>query len=70
LHSDCEAALLAEGSQQEDLWGAGWDSLTGQIHFDSIINIRSWQKNFSPVIQDAAVRARIAEIINDLLGGI
>lgn len=70
LHSDCEATMLAEGSQQEDLWGATWNSISHKIRYDSIINIRPWQKNYSPVIQDATVQARVAEVINDLLGGI
>jgi hypothetical protein len=24
LHADCEAALLANGSKQENVWGADW----------------------------------------------
>jgi hypothetical protein len=24
LHADCEAELLNDGSQQEDIWGAYW----------------------------------------------
>jgi Protein of unknown function (DUF5674) len=24
LHADCEAALLEDGSRQEDVWGADW----------------------------------------------
>ena len=70
LHVDGEAELLAEGCRQEDLWGASWDSVTRRIRYDSMVNLRPQQKNFSPEIQDPAVRARVAEIINDLLGGI
>lgn len=70
LHSDCEAELLAEGSQQENLWGVSWNSVTHKINYESIINIRARQKNYSPVLQAPAARARIAEIINDLLGGV
>lgn len=67
LHSDCEDELLAEGCKQEDLWGVSWDSMTRQIKFDSMVNVRPRQQSYSPFLQDAAVRARIAEIIHDLL---
>ncbi len=70
LHVDCENELLAEGCQQEDLWGVSWNPTERTIEYDSVINLRPRQKNYSPLIQDPAVRARVAEIINDLLGGI
>lgn len=70
LHSDCEAALLAEGCQQADLWGASWNLITLTTDFESIINIRAQQKNYSPVLRDPAARACLAAIIKDLLGGI
>jgi len=31
LHADCEAALLEDGSQQEDIWGADWIQI-GRAH--------------------------------------
>lgn len=28
MHADCEAALIEDGSRQEDIWGANWIPLT------------------------------------------
>ena len=28
LHAECEAALLKDGSQQKDIWGADWIPFT------------------------------------------
>jgi hypothetical protein len=32
--------LLADGSRQEDLWGANWYPASREIHFEALINIR------------------------------
>ncbi len=40
MHADCEALLLAEGSEQDDLWGANWYPAEQRIEFESLINIR------------------------------
>lgn len=40
LHADCEAALLEDGSRQEDVWGADWIPGAQQVTFESLINIR------------------------------
>ena len=43
MHADQEAALLAEGSDQRDLWGINlYPQLAGPdwIEFDSMINLR------------------------------
>lgn len=69
LHSDCENELLAEGCQQEDLWGASWQQVTHSIDFGSMINYRARQKNYAEIPQDAAVRSRMVEVIKDLLEG-
>lgn len=31
LHTDCEAVLLADGSKQENVWGADWIPSTQQV---------------------------------------
>jgi hypothetical protein len=69
LHSDCEEALLATGSSQEDVWAAQWIPDTGDLLFDSIVNIRPRQGNRTTGIEDPALRARLAEIVHRLLGG-
>ena len=40
LHADCEAALLDDGSRQEDVWGADWYPQQQEVGFESLINIR------------------------------
>ncbi len=67
MHSDGEAELLAQGSQQSDLWGINLhpDKYTTDefIEFDSMINIRPRQNNPSRDVLDPSVRAKIVEII-------
>ena len=68
LHADCEAVLLAEGSQQECIWGADWLPETQEVTFESLINIRPHQNNRSMEIQDPDIRAQVAAIGQRLLG--
>lgn len=70
MHADCESALLADGSQQEDIWGADWNPAAQQITFEALINIRPRQNNPSMEILDAAIRDRVTEITRHLLGGV
>ena len=68
MHADCEAALLEDGSQQEDVWGADWNPAAQQVTFESLINIRPRQNNPSMDILDKAIRQRVAEIAYQLVG--
>ena len=71
LHADEEASLIDDGSSQGDLWGinlypadhprAAW------IEFDSMINVRPRQGNRSRSVEDPAARARIVEIVEQLV---
>ncbi len=70
MHADCEAVLLEDGSQQEDIWGADWVPPTQAIRYEALMNIRPRQNNPSMKILDPSVRARIAEIVPALLGGV
>ncbi len=70
LHADCEAALIDEGSRQEDIWGADWIPSTQQIHYEALINIRPHQNNPSMAILDPSLCSRINEIVQRLLGGV
>ena len=38
-HVDGEQLLLKDGSQQKNLWGGGLDLETGEVDFDSMINL-------------------------------
>lgn len=70
MHADCEAALLEQGSEQDDLWGANWYPAEQQIEFESLINIRPRLGNRSIIIQNDHVRDQVASITHDLLGGV
>lgn len=67
LHVDGEKLLLQDGSKQSDLWGAGIDLETGEVDFDSMINLRPGQGNSSREVLDKDVRNQIGIIIRGLL---
>ncbi len=66
-HADCEKVLLDDGSRQEDVWGATWWTGTNDVTHESLINIRSRQRNYSMVIADQTIRDRVTEITRRLL---
>lgn len=66
-HFEAEEILLKEGSKQEDLWGGGLDLETGEIDFDSMINIRPNQGNTSREILSEEIRGKIEKIIREFL---
>jgi hypothetical protein len=70
LHADEEAALIEQGSAQQDLWGINiyhekprpeW------IEFDSMINIRPRMSNRSRGVEDASTQQLIIEIVDSLI---
>jgi len=66
MHADQEAALLAEGANQRDLWGINlYPQLEGSdwIEFDSMINLRPSFGNRSRGVDDAATRDAIAALV-------
>lgn len=65
-HVDGEQLLLKDGSRQEDLWGAGLDLETGEMDFDSMINLRPAQ-NSSREILDQKIRQQVELITRSLL---
>lgn len=65
-HVDGEQLLLEDGSRQEDLWGAGLDLETGEMDFDSLINLRPTQ-NTSREILDKKIREQVELITRSLL---
>ena len=70
LHSDEEALLLDNGSEQADLWGVNlYPDLPHSewIEFDSMINIRPSQGNRSRGIEDPAIRDRVVSIVASLV---
>ena len=72
LHSDEEAALIDDGSAQEQVWGINLYPAEGEdawIEFDSLINVRPSQGNRSRNVEDTALRDRIRRIVTDLVEG-
>lgn len=68
MHADCETILLAEGSEQDDLWGANWFPSEQRIEYESLINIRPRLGNRSIVIQGEDIRRQVAAIAYELMG--
>ena len=69
MHADCEAALLEDGSEQADVWGADWLPNTKKVRFESMINIRPRQQNRSAYIEDQARRATVEQIVRERFEG-
>jgi hypothetical protein len=67
LHADGEQMLLQDGSRQADLWGGGLELETGEVDYDSLINIRVNQGNASREVLDKNVRDQMLSIVRDLL---
>ena len=69
MHADGEALLLADGSQQEDLWGANWYPDSDEARFEALINIRPRDGNRRLQVESEATRAKMEAVIRRLLGG-
>lgn len=71
LHADEESLLLEQGSKQADLWGINlYPADFGQVdwlEFDSMINLRPSQKNFSRGIDNQEIQQKIREIVAKLI---
>src|SRR3989344_9588659 len=69
LHSDEEAVLIENGSEQKNVWGINLypEKKEDWIEFDSMINLRPSQGNLSRDIEDSEARKKIAEKINELI---
>ena len=70
MHADQEAELLAEGSEQRDLWGINlYPQVEGPdwLEFDSMINLRPSFGNRSRGVDDAATREAIAALVDSLV---
>jgi len=66
-HFDDEQVLLNDGSNQEDLWGGGYDTKTQEVDYNSVINLRPNQANPSRDILSLEIREKFDKIINKLL---
>lgn len=66
-HVEGEEILLKDGSRQSDLWGGGYDLESGEIDFDSMINIRPAQGNSSREVLDPEIRKSVEKIVKEIL---
>ena len=67
LHSDCEQALLLDGSKQEHVWGGDWFPDIQEVGFESLINIRPRQGNRGLELQLPELRQKFEAIVRCLL---
>lgn len=70
MHADEEAFLLKSGSSQDDLWGINlYPDQTGDdfIEFDSMINVRPRQNNFSRSVENIDIQKKIIALVNSLI---
>lgn len=70
MHCDEESVLLEKGSNQQNLWGINiYPDKTGEelIEYDSMINLRPSQGNYSRSVDDPQIRERIAQIVRNLV---
>ena len=69
MHADAESLLLANSSQQDDLWGINiYPDLPSdeRIEYESLINIRP-QQNKSMIVESEEMRKKIKLIIDTLI---
>lgn len=67
MHFDAEQMLLADGSNQQNLWGGGLDLETKEIDFNSMINLRPQMNNPSRDVLDIKIRGKMEKIVKKIL---
>jgi hypothetical protein len=73
MHSDLEALLLEQGSDQTSLWGINlYPELPNEdwLEYDSMINLRPRHGNRSRGVDDPAIRDSIRTLVNALFMGL
>jgi len=66
-HSDCEKVLIANGSQQKDVWGGGYKPFSKEVDFYSLINIRPKAGNPDQDILSPEIRSKFEKITRQIL---
>ena len=66
--SIAEQMLLEDGSRQENIWGADSDP-SGEVRFESLINIRPRQGNRSLELQSPELRQDVERIVRRIFEG-
>lgn len=67
MHYDEEQELLEYGSRQENLWGGGIDLETGEVTYDSMINIRPAVGNNKRDIESDKIKEKFKKIVAALI---
>lgn len=70
MHCDEESVLLEKGSSQGSLWGINIypeKSKEDFIEYNSMINLRPSQGNFSRGVEDPQIRQKIARVVWNLV---
>jgi hypothetical protein len=67
LHADCEALLIADGSEQESIWGANWIPSEKKVTYEAMLNIAPRRHNRSMEIQDPKIRHVVGVIAREIL---
>ncbi|MCK4446874.1 MAG: hypothetical protein KAW56_07315 [Candidatus Marinimicrobia bacterium] len=70
MHADAEALLLKDGSKQSNLWGGGLfpeNEPEDRIQYESFINVRPRNDNFSMNIEDKNIRNKVRFLIETLI---
>lgn len=70
LHSDLEQLFLEDGSAQKDLWGINLQPMNEGddfVEFDSMINIRPDEGNFSRGVESPEIQERIRTVVRKLI---
>lgn len=70
MHCDEESVLLEKGSSQWSLWGINiYPEKEGEefIEYDSMINLRPSQENYSRSVDDPQIREKIIQIVSKLV---
>ncbi len=70
MHADAEALLLKDGSKQSNLWGGNLypeNKPEERIQYESFINVRPRNDNFSMNIEDENIRERVRFLIETLI---
>jgi hypothetical protein len=61
-HFEGEQILLSQGSKQQNIWGGGIDLTTGEIDFNSFINIRPNDNNPKIEIQSEKIKGEYKKL--------
>ena len=70
LHADLEAMLVHHGSDQGSCWGINLYTAKSEnewIEFNSMINIRPSQGNYSRGVEDSSLQEKIKKIVHKLV---